>query len=142
MNELAVADTGTTEHYMTLDSLCDNNKITEILLPIRMPNREIITSTHTAILSKPDLPIEARKAHLFPGLNKELLSIVTFCDHICQSVFDYKEVLIIKKRNGKMMMKGRQDPLSNIYMLNLTQRNNLMTEFRTPEKIISGNVYG
>ena len=114
MNELAVADTGTTEHYMTLDSLCDNNKITEILLPIRMPNGEIITLIHTAILSKPDLPIEARKAHLFPGLKKALLSIGTFCDHIFQSVFDDKEVLILNKRNGKTMMKGRRYPLSSL----------------------------
>ena len=73
MYELAVADTGTTGRYLTLDSPCDNNKIAVIPLPIRMPNREIITSTHTALLSKTDLPIEAREEHLLPGLNKVLL---------------------------------------------------------------------
>ena len=38
-------------------------------------------------------------------------------------------------------MKGKQDPLSNLYMLNLTQRNNLMTEFQTPDKYFMGSVY-
>ena len=49
-----------------------------IPLTIRMPNREIITSTHTALISKTDLPIEARKAHICTGHNKALLSIGTF----------------------------------------------------------------
>ena len=109
-----MADTRTTGHYMTLDSPSDNKKISVIPLPIRMQNGEIITSTHTALLSKPDLPTEARKAHLFPGLKKALLSIGTFCDHIFQAVFDDKEVLILNKRNGKTMMKGRRYPLSSL----------------------------
>ena len=84
MDELAVADTGTTGYYLTLDSPCENKKIAVIPLPIRMPNGEIITSTHTALLSKTDLPIEAQKEHIFPGLNKALISIGNFCDHGCQ----------------------------------------------------------
>ena len=107
-----------------------------------MTNEEIITSIHTALISKPDLPIEAQKAHIFPGVNKALLSIGTLCDHGCQAVIDEKEVLILNKKNGKMMMKIRCDALSNPYMLNFTQRNNLMTEFRNPDVFLSGNIYG
>ena len=77
VDELAVADTGITGNYMTLDAPCDNNKISVSPLPIRMPNREIITSIHTIILSKPDLPIEAQRTHI-SGLNKALMSIGTF----------------------------------------------------------------
>ena len=138
---MAVADTGTAGHYLTLDSPCDNNKTAVSPLPVRMPNGEITTSTHTALLSKTDVPIEARKAHLFPGLNKDLLSIGTFCDYIYQSVFDDKKVLILNKGNGKIMMKGRWDPLSNLYMINLTQSNNLMAEFQTHDECFAGNVY-
>ena len=136
-----MADTVTTGHYLTLYSPCDNKKISVIPLPILIPNGKIITSTHTALLSKPDLTIEEQKAHIFPGLNKALLSIGNFCNHRYQVVFNDKEVLILKKMNGKMMIKGRQDPLSNLYMLNLTQRGNLMTEFRTPSEFFSKNVY-
>ena len=78
MDELAVEEMRTTGHYLTLDSPCDRKQLAVIPLPIRMPNGEIIASTYTTLLSKIDLPIEAQKAHLFPGLNKALLSIGTF----------------------------------------------------------------
>ena len=77
VDELAVADTGMTGRYMTLDLPCYNKQLAVNPLPIQITNREIITSTHTALLSKQDLPIQARKAHLFPGLNKALMSIGT-----------------------------------------------------------------
>ena len=105
---------GTTGHYLNLDSPCDNKKIAVILITIRIINMGIITSVHTALLSKIYPPIEAQKGHLFMGLNKSLISIGNFCDHGCQEVFDDKEVLIINKRNGKIMMKGRRDPLSKV----------------------------
>ena len=78
VDELAVADTETTEHYLTLASPCENEELDINTLPIRMPSGEIITSTQTYLLSKQDLSIAARKAHIFPGLNKALLSIGTF----------------------------------------------------------------
>ena len=106
-----------------------------------MPNREIITSTHTALLSKKDLPISAQKAHLFTGINKALLSIGKNCDHGFQAKFDGKSVLILNKGTGKLMIKGTRDPRSNLYMINLTQRNKLMTEFTTADKCFAGCVY-
>ena len=39
------------------------------------------------------------------------------------------------------MMKGKRDPRSNLYMLNLTQRNKLMTDLPTPDKYFAGSVY-
>ena len=80
---LEVAATGTTGNYMTLDSPWDNKQQAVQPLPIQMPNGEIITSTHISLLSHQDLPIQARKAHLFPGLNKALMSIGTVWDHGC-----------------------------------------------------------
>ena len=40
-----------------------------------------------------------------------------------------------------MIMKGKKYPLSNLYMLNLTQRNNIMTEFQNPDEYFAGSVY-
>ena len=77
MHVLAVADKVTTGHYLTLDSPCDNKQKAVHPLPIQMPNREIITSKNTALLYHPDLPLQARKAHLFLGINKALLYIGT-----------------------------------------------------------------
>ena len=98
-------------------------------------------STHTALLSKQDLPIAPRKAHIFPKINKALLYIGTLCDHKCQTTFDYKTVLILKKGRGKVIMKGKRDPRSNLYMLNSTHLNKLMTNFTTPDKYFTGSVY-
>ena len=52
VDDLAVADTGTTGHYLTLDSPCDNKQQDVNTLPIQMPNGEIITSAHTSLLSQ------------------------------------------------------------------------------------------
>ena len=70
MDYLAVEETGKTGHYMTFDLSCDNKQHTN-------ENGEIFVSTHTSLLSQQELLIQARKEHLFPGLNKALLSIGT-----------------------------------------------------------------
>ena len=85
--------------------------------------------------------MEAHKAHRFPDINKSLLSIGTLYDHGYQAVFNKKTVLVLNKGNYKIMMKGKRDPLSNLYMLNLTKQNNLMTEFHTPDEYFARSVY-
>ena len=82
---------------------------------------------HTTLLFKQDLLIATREEHLFPGINKALLSIEIFCNHGCHAIFDDKTVLVLNKGSGKVMMKGKRDPNSDLYMLNLTQQNKLMT---------------
>ena len=133
-----MADTGTTGHYLTLDSSCENKQLAITSLPIRMPNGEIIRSTHTALHYRQYLSIAARKAHLFPGMSKALLSIGTFCDHGCQAIFDDKTVLILNKGSAKVMTKGKKYPHSNLYMLNLNQINKIVTEFTTPDEYFVG----
>ena len=135
----AVAETGTTEHYLTLDLPCDNKQQAVHPLLIQIPNGEIITSTHTALLSHQDLPIQARKSHLFPGLNKSLLSIETLCNHGCEATFNEKSVLILNKWSGNVITEGTRDPCKNLYMLKFTQKNKLMTESTTPEKYFEGS---
>ena len=118
MNNLAVADTVTTGHYLNLDSSCDNKQQDVHPPPIQMPTGEIIMSTHKALLSCQDLPIQARKSHLFPGLNKALMSIGILCNHGCESTFNDNYVRILNKWSGKVIMKVTQDPRTNLYMLN------------------------
>ena len=93
-----MAYTGTTGNYLTLDSPCKNKKIVVIPLPIRMPNREIITSTHTALLSKPYLPIEALKAHIFRVLTNPCYQLELF------SIMDTKQYYLTK--NDSLSIKG------------------------------------
>ena len=77
----------------------------------------------------------------FPRYKQSLAINRKICDHGCQVVFYDKKVLILNKSNWKIMMKGRRNPISNLYMLNLTQSNNLLTEFQTPDKYFAGNLY-
>ena len=134
MDNLAVLDTGVTGHYLTLDSLCDNKQQAVHTISIQMPNGEIITPTHTALLSHQDLPLQAQKGHIFPGLNKALLSIGKLCDNGCEATFNDKSVRILSKWSGKFIMKGTRDPHTNLYMLNFTQQKKLMTESTTPDE--------
>ena len=141
MDNLAVADTGKTGHYLTIDSPCDNKQQAIHPLPIQIPNGEIITSTHTALLSHQDLTIQAQKSHLFPGINKALLSIGTLCDHEFEATFNDKSVRILNRWIGKVIMKGTRYPRTNLYMLNLTQQKKLTMESTTPDEYFAGSAY-
>ena len=46
----AVADSGTTGHYITPTTPCTNKQTATHPVPIKMPNGEIITSSHIALL--------------------------------------------------------------------------------------------
>ena len=112
------------------------------MLPIQMPNGEIITYMHTAILAHPDLPLQARQAHIFPGLKKALLYIGTICEHGCEATFSDKSVHIKNNQSGKTTMTIKRDARTPLYMLSLTQQNNLITESTIPDKYFVGSAYG
>ena len=141
MDDLELADTGTTGHYLTFESPCNNKQQAIYPLSIQIPDGEIITSTHTSLLSHPDVPLQARKENIFPGLNKYLLSIGTLCDHGCEATFNDKYVRIKNKQSEKIIMRGTRDQHTNLYMLNLTQQEKLMTESTTPDEYFSGSAY-
>ena len=141
VEDLSVADTVMMGHYLTLDFPCSNKQKAVHPLPMQMPNGEIIKSTHIALLAHPDLPLQARQAHLFPGLKKALLSIGTLCDHGCEATFNNKSVHIKNNHSGKTIMRGKRDARTNLYMLSLTHQNNLMTESTTPDEYFSGSAY-
>ena len=107
-----------------------------------MPNGEVITSTHTALLPCTNIPLAARKAHIFPGLKTALLSIGTFCDHGCNATFTEGNVTITNKDTGKVLMKGWRCPKTTLYMINLTtDPQSIMTELNTPDMDCANNVY-
>ena len=141
MEDLAVANTGMTGHYLTINSPCINKQKAVHLISIQIPNGVIIKSTHTALLVHPDLPLQARQAHLFPGLKNALLSVGTLCEHGCEATFNDKSVHIKNKQSGNTIMRGKQDAPTNLYMLILTQQNNLMTDSTTPDEYFAGRAY-
>ena len=116
----AVADSVTTGHYITTTTPCLDKRIANNPIPIKMPNGEIITSTHIALLPQQNLPDNARKAHIFPGLQEPLISIVTLCDNNCISVFDVKRVTIYDQMTINVVMQSHIDPMTTFYKINMS----------------------
>ena len=114
----AVADSGTTGHYITATTQCTNKQTATQPIPIKMPNGEIITSSHIALLPQHRLPDKARQAHIFLGLQKPLISISTLFDNNCIAVFD-ERVTIYDKSTMQIVMQGHRDPNTTLYMINM-----------------------
>ena len=128
-------------HYLALDSLCRNKQKAVHTLPIQMPNGEVIKSMHTALLSHPDLPLQARQSHIFPGLTKALLSIGTLCKYGCEATSNDKSVHFKNKQIKNIIMRGTQYARTNLYMLRLTHQKKIMTESTTPDECFAGSAY-
>jgi hypothetical protein len=84
----AIFDSGTTGHYLLLDTACTHKHPERQPLQVVLPNSAIISSTHTAKLPFPQPPTKAIEAHIFPHLrNHALLSISILCDSGCTVTF-------------------------------------------------------
>ena len=124
----AVADSGTTGHYITPTTPFTNKHTATHTIPIKMPNGEIITSSHIALLPQHNLPDKTRKSHIFTGLQNPLISIGTLCDNKCIAAFDEKRVTIYDKTTRQIVMQGHRDPKTTLYMINITSPLRAMTE--------------
>ena len=93
---LANADTGTTGHYMSFRDITVLTDVTPALSPVSvtLPDGSLATSTHTAMLNLPSLPMSARHVHVFPGWIGSLLSIGVLCDAGMTAVYTATTVTI------------------------------------------------
>jgi hypothetical protein len=86
-----------------------------------MPNGTTIQSSHTCDLLLTDIPPQARKAHILPGLvHNSLISVGQLCDNRCSVTFTQEQVTVSK--NGKCVMHGIRDPRSRLWRVELKQR--------------------
>jgi hypothetical protein len=60
------------------------------------------------------LPLAARKAHIFPNMQAALLSIPKICDAGYHPLFSQTDVNIMD-RNGTIVLSGRRDPLTKLW---------------------------
>ena len=121
----AIADTGTTGHFLALDTknwnYLTNVKSTPNPIQVEEPSGNIITSTHTATIPWHEAPASACQGHLFPALkNKCLVSISQFADAGCSTLFHPTQVLIIHK--GNVIIKGDRCPLTGLWMVPLSTK--------------------
>ena len=98
-------------------------------------------STHTALLDIPTLPLEARKAHIFPDLhNSALILIGQFCDNGFEAKFNRQEVQILQ--NNHIVLRGPRDEQTGLWLIHLAPPTT--TPMRLPlntAKIEANSVY-
>ena len=91
-----ILDSGTTDHFSELDSKYVDKQMKNEGVKVKFSNSSFIQSTHTALLDISHLAIEARRAHLFPGIAHTLISISMMCDQGYLAIFDTEMVYILK----------------------------------------------
>jgi hypothetical protein len=75
-----------------------------------------IASTHTDTLDLPSLPMEARQAHILPGLvQHSLLSVGQMCDSGCTVTFTANKVAV--KHGAATILTGTRDKDSGFWRL-------------------------
>jgi hypothetical protein len=97
----------------------DNLQPTTTPIDISLPDGSVITSTHTATLRLPGIPIECCVAHIFPDLVTSLLSISLFADAGLQTTYVSDEVVI--SENDITLLSGMRDPATGLWMIDLDQ---------------------
>ena len=104
---LALADTGTTGHYISISdsATIDNLQPASSPITVLLPNGNSATSTHTATLNLPCFPITARVAHVSPESIGSLLSISVLCDHGYSALYTSTTVTILDS-SGSSVLSG------------------------------------
>jgi hypothetical protein len=120
-NDTAILNSGCTRFFLSATAPCSNKQEAHVLLSVNMPNGTMIQSSHTCDLLLADLPPQARKAHILPGLvHNSLILVGQLCDNGCNITFTQEQVTVLK--NGKCVMYGSRDPRSCLWRVDLKHR--------------------
>jgi hypothetical protein len=96
---------------------CTRKQAAHIPISVNMSNGTSIQSSHTCDLLLTNLPPQARKAHILPGLvHNSLISVGQLCDNGCDVTFNKYTVSVMN--NGKRVT-GARDPQSGVCQVNL-----------------------
>ena len=92
MLNFGLSDSGASAHFLIEGAPVTNLKIVDNPIRIKLPDGDIILSTHTCNLPIPWLPAEMTEAHIVPGLaHSSLISTKKFCEAGSVVVFDEQE---------------------------------------------------
>eukprot|EP00978_Attheya_sp_CCMP212_P040823 scaffold226719_cov36-Attheya_sp.AAC.1 len=122
--DVAVADAGATGTFILPGAPFINIRPARSPNVINLPDGSQIRSTHTCELDNPDLPPEARQAHIVPGLaHTSLISIKMLCDAKCIVTYD-DEACTVYYKNTTSEQQGRaprKHQASNAYHMKTKQ---------------------
>ena len=120
----AIADTGTTGHFILPGAPMDDVQLLTEPIEIEMPNGTTERSTHTCLLRIPTVPREVREAHVVPGLShSSLVSIKKLCKGGCGVKFKEKTCEVYYR--GKLVLTGKDVGPGGLWILPIDGRENL-----------------
>jgi hypothetical protein len=120
-NDTAIIDSGCTSNLLSATEPYNNKQEAHIPPSANMPNGTTIQSSHTCDLLLTDLPPQARKAHILPGLvHNSLISVGQLCDNGCDVTFTQEQVTL--SRDGKCVMYGSRHPRSRLWRVDLKNK--------------------
>jgi hypothetical protein len=94
-NDTATLDSGCTTIFLSATAPCINKQAAQVPLNVNMPNGTTIQLSHTCDLLLADLPPQAWKAHILPGLvHNSLISVGQLCDNGCSVTFTQEQVTV------------------------------------------------
>jgi hypothetical protein len=115
----AIANTGSTHHFCTIDARVINKRRTSNPINIRNPNGSIMRSTHEAELDLPHLPPTARHVHIVPELQSlSLISMGQLCDSGCSITFDADTVRVTY--DNVIVLSGTRTTKTKLWHLDLS----------------------
>ena len=116
----AILDSGASSHLLSTAPLM-NKKVADRPLQVKLPNGNIIHSSHIAELDLPLLPVAGREIHILPGLaSHSLVSVIKLCNAGCQ--VDVKYISCEIRYRGKTIVQCSKDVNTGIWMMPLTSR--------------------
>jgi hypothetical protein len=116
-NDTAILDSGCTSNFLSATVPYNNTQEAHVPLSVNTPNG----TTIQFYLLLTDLPPQAQKAHILPGLVHNLLiSVGQLCDNGCNITFTQEKVTV--SRDGKCVMYGCRDPRLRLWRVNLKQK--------------------
>ena len=116
----AIADTGSTGNFFTVNTPVINVRPSVMPIAIRNPNGTVMYSTHDAELNLPSLPLSARQGHIVPSLTSQpLISIGQLCDAGCHVSFTATTVTVTY--NNTVVLHGKRSPDTRLWLLDLPE---------------------
>ena len=100
-----ILDSGATSHFLVTKAPITNITPARNPLNVKLTDGTCVSSTHTCILTLPQLPTRAREGHIIPGLvSHSLMSVVKLCNAGCQVLFT--KVGCQVKHLGRIVLRG------------------------------------
>ena len=88
---------------------------------VSLPNGATIHSTHVGLLPNNKLPPSARLVHMFPGLNKVLLSLGQFCDAGMKIIITEDKLLaVVDDDSQEVILQGSRSTVDGMWYINLS----------------------